>query len=264
MTEKLSIKELLRVIDLCLTVERRGIDPFEVDVVRSLKKLRAYLPRWELPEELLLDAEALRTLSSIIKLQGDWVKYRSSSLYIDPLRLELKIKLVEKEKLAECFLGSYHPIASGEQLTVERMMEAMDYWEQLSPMEERFGEEEPPEIGERKRTTREELTELGVLTREEFQEHLDKLWGEIQEEERVLYRDFIYRGSFEESAKRAYVTSFLVSMGHARLEVEPLEEEVHLVALGKPLPGEKPKEPKSVATRVSYEEWMAQRGAEHG
>jgi len=47
----------------------------------------------------LLDAEALNRIAAIVRLQGDWLKHRASSLYIDPILVELKIRMLEPERL---------------------------------------------------------------------------------------------------------------------------------------------------------------------
>ena len=91
--KKVSLEELLRIIDLCRTVMRRGVDPFEVDIMRALKTLKTHLPGWNHLDDLLLDAEALNQLASIIRLQGEWIRHRASLLYVDPVMIELKIRL---------------------------------------------------------------------------------------------------------------------------------------------------------------------------
>ena len=85
---KLGREELQRVIDMCQSVEERGLDPFLVDVETIIAVIRQYFPEWELPEDLVLDAETVHHLASVIKMQSEWVKHRSTSLYTDPFLLE--------------------------------------------------------------------------------------------------------------------------------------------------------------------------------
>lgn len=254
MGRKITRSELLRVIDLCLTIEKRGINPFEINIRKTLEKLRSYLPRWKLLEELLLDAEALRRISRIIKLQEHWVLQRSSSLYIDPMTVELKIKMLEPERLAEVFLLARHPIVSLEQISTQRLKEAVEYWNQLPPLGERF-REEAVKARETGFIDRGDLRELGILSSEEFQQKISSLWKELKSKGPTQYQDFVYADSFEETVVRAYVTSFMVTEGLAHLKVKPLEGETILIPRDKPLPVNKLSKPKSVAVAVTYGDW---------
>ena len=88
---------------------------------------------------------------------------------------------------------------------------------------------------------------------------LDRTWRELKEAagERgeISYWDFIHTQSFEETVKRAWLVSFLVSYGYATLELKPLEEEILL----RPLP--KPRELERITTfsvpiAISRGEWL--------
>ncbi|MEM3437850.1 MAG: hypothetical protein QXP55_04895 [Nitrososphaerales archaeon] len=143
---KASIEDLIRIVEMCRTVEKEGIDPFEVNVKSYLEKLKKYLPHWKLLDELLLDAEAINAISSIIKLQSDWIKSRSSSLYIDPIFVELKIRMLDSRIIAEVFLNAWHPIVTIDQIFSQKLKEAIDYWNNLLPLSERWREDFSPSI----------------------------------------------------------------------------------------------------------------------
>lgn len=254
MKAKVDAEELLRIIELCRAVERRGIDPFQVDVGRSIEKLRRYLPKWRLLEELLLDAEALERISAIVRLQGDWLKHRASSLYIDPILVELKIGMLEPERLASVFFRSWHPIVVLEQLSQKRLGEGLDYWNSLLPLEERFGQEGPPE-GELGLLTREDLVNLKTFSEVEFKDLLEKTLAELREMAKggkISYKDFVYRGTFGEMVERAYLTSFLVTDGYVELDVKPLEETIFLKPLERPIPMAERTKVYSVAVTLEY------------
>jgi len=91
-------------------------------VPQKLLVLKRLLPKWKAIDDLLLDAEALKELSLMVKLQSDWVKRRATGLYIDPFLVEVKIKVMPKESLASALLASWHPIVAGEQLTEGRAL----------------------------------------------------------------------------------------------------------------------------------------------
>ena len=124
-------ERLLRIITMCLSVERGSSDPFEVRIQDVLDLLRLYLPNWKVFEDFTLDAEAINRIASIVHLQGKWVRRRSTSLYVDPLLIELKVKMMTSEQLTHIYLRSWHPILEMEGLTKRRISEAVDYWNNL-------------------------------------------------------------------------------------------------------------------------------------
>jgi len=256
--EKITREELLRIIELCRVVEAQGVDPFEVDVKKSLTTLKKHLPGLRLIDELLLDVEALSRLTSIIRLQRDWVAYRASSLYIDPLVVELKIRLSSPEDLARALARSWHPIASLEQISPKRLADAFDYWNTLLPLSERFATPPHGVILEPGEFDLEDLVRLKVVSEEEFQDLLDSLLVELRDkvgsEGRIRYEEFVYVDDFKETVLRAYLTSFLVSEGAAYLQVDPLEDEAYLTpgSLGEPAPM---KSASSKVVAIDYESW---------
>jgi hypothetical protein len=250
---------------LCRVVEKGGSNPFDVDVRKALEKLRQCLPEWKLLSELLLDVEALNYLSTVIKLQGEWVKYRASTLYIDPLIIELRIRLASSEELASAFVRSWHPIASLNQLTPDRMKAGLDYWNNLLTLEERFRKDIPPEDIQLGALSIGDLIEMRTFSETEFNERLQTLKKELEifEKERntsgrnegVDYWNFIYRDSFYETMLRAYLASFLLSGGHASLQIDPLEDEIRIISTDIHQPLAKDGTPSSLALSISYEFW---------
>lgn len=256
--KKRGSEHLQRVIDTCKSVEDRGLDPFNVDVDDIIAVVQKYFPEWESTEELCLDAEAIHQLASIIKLQGDWVKYRSTSLYTDPFLLEEKIRRLSKEELATLFLEAWHPIIELEQISLHSLSEAIKYWQSLLPLSERWLKTGPFEV-EPGATTREELVRLQILAEKSFLEELEVFWEELKQkvsgQEKIRYWDFIGADTYSETIKRAYMASFLVTYGYATLEVHPLEEEIFIKPFEKPSALGK-KQMVSIPVSISFEEWM--------
>jgi len=261
--KKRGSEHLQRVIDLCKSVEDRGLDPFNVDVDDIIAVIQKYFPEWELPEELCLDAEAIHHLASIIKLQGDWVKHRSTSLYTDPFLLEEKIRRLSKEELATLFLEAWHPIIELEQISLHSLAEAIKYWESLLPLSERWLKTGFLEV-EAGATTREELVKLRILAEKTFLEELEVFWEELKQkvggEEKIRYWNFIASDTYSETIKRAYMTSFLVTYGYATLEVRPLEEEIFIKPFEKPRSMVGKKQMVSIPVSISFEEWTRWKG----
>jgi hypothetical protein len=95
-----------------------------------------------------------------------------------------------------------------------------------------------------------------------FVEELEALWKELHRKAgeagragKVDYWDFVGADSYEETLRRAYLTSFLVTYGYATLEVHPLEEEVYIKPYEKPVSVTAKKQFVSVPVSLSYEEW---------
>jgi hypothetical protein len=247
--EKEKKKEiLLRIIELCRSVEERNIDPFEVDVINLFDRLKEILPRIEKREEFCLDADAVLHLSKIICKQADWIALRSSFL-LDPLLLLLKIESLSKEELAQIFLRSWHPIVELERISEREALSAVSYWTNLLDLDERRRKEE---IQERiaGSISIDELLLAGFSTKEEFFLQLAKLRKEVEELRKpVDYWDFILDDSYERTLQRAYLLSFLCGYGWAELSLKPLEEKI-LVWLPR---GEG--ESYSLPVSISYDEW---------
>jgi hypothetical protein len=257
--KKHSSERLQRVIELCKSVEERGVDPFAVDVDDIIATLHNYFPDWESPEELSLDAEAVQYLASVIQNQGNWVKHRSTSLYTDPFLLEEKIQRLDKEELVTLFTKVWNPIIELEQLSISSLAEAMKYWSDLAPIDERWQKHVPMQVAAGA-TTREELVKLRILAEKTFFEELENFWTELKqrvdENEKIHYWDFVGADTYKETLDRAYMTSFLVTYGYATLELHPLEEEVFIKPFAKPRAELADNKMVSVPISVSHEEWM--------
>ncbi len=251
--EEKKIEDVLRVIELCRSVESSSANPFDVDIKAKILLLKERLPEWRFLDELLVDSEAMLELARIVKLQDEWLKHRASSLYIDPLLIQLKVKLLAKEALSEAFIKSWHPVAQVDQISPKGLEKAFVYWRDLSPMAERFKDEfgsygvRPGSVGY------EELISLGVFTEDQFEKRLIDLHEELLEKsngEWVDYREFIQSENFETKVLRGYLLAFLISEGMASLRTEPLTGKVWTMALS-----EKAKGPtKSVALSILGED----------
>jgi hypothetical protein len=257
--KRLISERLQRVIELCKSVEERGVDPFAVDVEDIIATLHKYFPEWESPQELSLDAEAVQYLASVIQNQGNWVKHRSTSLYTDPFLLEEKIQRLDKEELATLFTKVWNPIIELEQLSISSLAEALKYWRTLVPISERWQKSGSLQVAAGA-TTREELVRLRILAEKSFFEELEAFWTELKqkvsENEKIHYWDFVGADTYQETLDRAYLTSFLVTYGYATLELHPLEEEIFIKTFAKPRPELADKKMVSVPISVSHEEWI--------
>ncbi len=232
------LEDILRLIELCRTIQSSSVNPFQVDIREKLLLLRKHLPEWGVIDVMLKDSEAMQQLVAIVKLQDQWIKYRASSLYIDPLLLELKIQLISKEELAESFVKCWHPIAQLDQLTPRGLEKAFVYWRDLVPFSERFKDG----LGNVGQPTGviglKELESLSIFTKEEFEARLNAIYKEFVEKSNgaeIDYRSFIKGESPEETALRGYLVAFVVTEGRATIRTDPLTEQIFISVIhGKP------------------------------
>ena len=259
--EKLGREKLQRIVDMCKSIEERSLDPFLMDVDELLSVVKEYFPEWEIPEDLVLDAETIHRLASVIKLQSEWVKQRSTSLYTDPFLLEEKLKQITPEKSVETFLLAWRPIVELEQISLHSLAESMRYWKDLLPLKERWKEFPPTEM-EASLATREELIQQRILRDKAFSEELENFWRElgvrVKEkgvDGKIRYWDFVGAESYEETVQRAFMTSFLITYGYATLEIYPLEEEMFIKPYEKPVAKIGKQQLVSIPIAVSVDDW---------
>lgn len=240
----------MRVIELCRDVETSSANPFDVDIREKILILKERLPELKFLDELLVDAEAMLELTQIVKLQDQWLKSRASSLYIDPLLIQLKVKLLSREALSEAFVKSWHPVAQVDQLSPRGLERAFVYWRDLVPIAERFKDNFGTYGTKPGVVDYADLVSLGVFTKEEFETSLTQLYDELLQKsngEWVDYREFIQDANFEVKVRRGYLLAFLISEGRALLRTEPLTGKIWTMAVAEKVKGV----PKSVAISIT-------------
>jgi len=246
--------ELFRLIHFCKTIQKEGTDPFDLDVSMFLETLNRYYTKWKSLDDLLIDAEAIAELAKIIELQGKWIKDRASSFYIDPVLLELKLKMLDAQQLATAFLKSWHPLISVDRITPQRLKEGLDYWNALLPLSDRK-EDFPLPATVDMTFNIEDLIALNILSTREFDESIQAVLTELEKRGRTEYHEFIYDATFEASIIKAYLTSYLVSEGKALLEINPLEDKVFIApSTSGDVKGRTPG--RSIPISLSYEDWL--------
>jgi hypothetical protein len=266
-TKRLGKDRLERVIDMMKGIEAHTVDPFLLNVDEIIRIVQEYFPEWDQPEELNLDAEAIHHLASVIKLQSEWVKQRSTSLYTDPFLLEEKISQKDKREMTEIFLRSWHPIVEQEQVTIRSLQEALRYWNALVPIGERWAQPLIAEV-QTGTTTHEELVEASILRDEAFSAELDRYWNQLKtkaategKDGKLDYMDWVGADTYQETVQRAYITSFLVTYGYATLEVIPLEEEIFIMPIDEPL-AKVSRAAHSVPIALTFDSWQKWKGGE--
>jgi hypothetical protein len=258
---KLGREKLQRIVDMCKAIEERSLDPFTLNIEELISVVREYFPEWEIPEDMVLDAETVHHLASVIKLQSEWVKHRSTSLYTDPFLLEEKLKQITPEESVSIFMMNWRPIVEMEQISIHSLAESIRYWDALLPLKERW-KEFPPQEMEASLATREELIQQQILRDKAFSEELEGFWQELKKiveekgkDGKVRYWDFVGAETYEETVQRAFMASFLITYGYATLEIYPLEEETFIKPYDKPVAKIGKQQLVSIPIAVSAEDW---------
>lgn len=217
-------KELREIIETCDAISERRFNPFFLDVKLGVDTLRQYFPQWENFQDHCLDAHAINRLSEVVRLQNTQLKFQSSALYVDPEFVVRKVERMSESRLAEVFLQSWHPLTELEQLTEPAVGEALDYWNNLQPIADRWKRKEFERGKNPESADSATLTGLGIRGKE-FAEQLTGLWEELRqvyglEQKPVDYWKFVKRPQYQETVQRAYYVSFLVTYGYAKLQPE--------------------------------------------
>ena len=261
-------ERLERIIEMCDAIESRTAEPFTLDIDEIIKIVKEYFPHWQHPDELKLDSEALHHLATVIKMQSEWVKQRSNTLYTDPFLLEEKILQTSKELMVNVFLHAWNPLVEFEQTSLNTLAQGLLYWEALAPIGDRWKEIEAIQVAN-SFASREELIKQRVLSDKEFSVELAVYWQELKacvsskgQDGKILYWNFIGADTYEQTVQRAFLTSFLVTYGYATLEIDRLEETVFLLPYEQPRTELLTQQSISIPIAISCEDWQKWRRGE--
>ena len=260
--KRLGREKLERIIEMCIAIENRAVEPFSLNIDEIIKVVKEYFPHWEHPDELKLDAETLHHLATVIKMQSEWVKQRSTSLYTDPFLLEEKIRQIGKQEMVDVFLEAWSPLVEFEAISLHSLAQGLLYWDALSPIGDRWKDIDVAEVAMGS-VSRDELVKQRVLGDREFSVELECFWQELKDkvagkgvEGKIAYWDFIGADTYEETVGRAFLTSFLVTYGYATLEIDRLEETIFILPFDMQITKVLTEQSTSVPIAVSCEDWQ--------
>jgi hypothetical protein len=260
--KRLGKEKLQRIIEMCIAIENHTVDPFNLNVEEIISVVKEYFPDWTQADELNLDAQAIHHLATVIKMQSEWVKQRSTSLYADPFVLEEKIRKTSRNGMVDVFLGAWHPIVALEKLNLRTLADGLLYWEALAPLNERWKDFNVEQVATGT-TSYADLVKARVLGDKEFSEELECYWRELKNhatekgvDGKIDYWNFIGADTYQETVQRAFMVSFLVTYGFATLHIDRLEEITLIEPFDEPRTTAIRQQGASVPIAVSVDDWQ--------
>ncbi|MCX8187368.1 MAG: hypothetical protein N3F65_02015 [Nitrososphaeria archaeon] len=249
---RIAREELENVINICENVEKRGLNPFTVNVGELLSKLRKMLEENPDLEYYAIDAETMYKIATLIALQHKWLRERAQALFVDAQMIVTRLIAMDKKAIVKAFLRSWRPIISLEQITPNRLRQGMDHFLSLPPRSE--GRIWGWRISQREM----EFIKGRLAEEEEVAEKVEKLREELlmvyKERGEVDYWEFVRRERFKETFERAYLLSFLITEGYVEVKRNPLKNEIKLIPRKEKVKHEQPVS-LVIAIGVSGSEW---------
>lgn len=223
------IDALRYIIFSCKNIEEREGDPFTINVIEGIERLRRILPKLNNLGDFATDGEAFYRLIVILSLQEKVLKNKASSLYSDPNLIGLKLLSVDNESLADAFLKGWRPVASSECMNYEMLRLSFMYWNNLKHiiLTGGIGETNSVELGRLKELGLEESVDLTSSLLNEY----NKLKGINRE---VSYEEFIEASSLDDKLRRAIILSYLITFGYVHVRLEPLKSKIWIMAKENP------------------------------
>jgi len=225
---KMAREELEKIIKICENIEKRGLNPFTVNVRELLSTLRRMLEENRSLDHLLLDAETVYKVATLIALQHKWLRDSAQALFVDAQMIAARLMAMDRKSIAQAFLKAWRPIISLEQVTPHRLRQGLEHFLSLPPRGgvRTWGWKIPDRAAE--------FIEAELRRdEEEFDKRLRELHEELLREYdrggEVDYWNFVERGGLEESFERAYLLSFLITEGYVDVRRNPLRNEIKLI-----------------------------------
>ena len=224
---KVSREELEKIIQICENIEKRGLNPFTINIRDILSKLRRMLEENLDLDYYVLDAETMYKIATLIALQHRWLREKAQALFVDAQMIETRLLALDKKSIVRAFLKAWRPIISLEHITLQRLRQGAEHFLSLPPRREErsWGWKISQKDVEFLKTSLESEEELSQKVKSLHEE----LLREYEAGGEVDYWSFINRGGFEKNFERAYLLSFLITEGYVDVKRNPLKGEIKLI-----------------------------------
>mgnify|MGYP000038164168 CR=1 FL=1 len=224
---RVSREELEKIIQICENIEKRGLNPFTINVRDILSKLRRMLEENLDLDYYVLDAETMYKIATLIALQHRWLREKAQALFVDAQMIETRLLALDKKSIVRAFLKAWRPIISLEHITLQRLRQGAEHFLSLPPRREErsWGWKISQKDVEFLKTSLESEEELSQKVKSLHEE----LLREYEARGEVDYWSFINRGGFEKNFERAYLLSFLITEGYVDVKRNPLKGEIKLI-----------------------------------
>ncbi len=224
----LAKQELLRFINVLDNIADQRIEPFSINIMSLLDRLREIIEKYKDTETVILDAETLYRISIVLGVQQKWVRERAGSLFIDSSIIFSKVISSSTVDLVQALLLAWRPIVRIEQITIPLLLRGYEHFISL-PTKNRINDNylqsielqsEPLYIFEEEPVIENKLN----IIRKELAEKYPN-W--------INYWEFIDSESIDAKFERAYLLSFLISSGEVEVKVRPLDGKI-FIRISKP------------------------------
>jgi len=207
-----------RLVDLAILVSDGKVDPLDIDISRFLNIIKEVnLEKYD-TSMLYKDIRALNGLILILEAQYKALKDKGLGLYIEPLLVRLKAKQLSIEKLANILLRCWTPTINVITSSTMDLLSSFAYFKSLKPLSERKLIIKPISLA------KEDIKAM-IMIPENIELKLKNLYKELVEYSEgswVEYISFIYKSG--DPIERAYLMSFLVTMGAVQMKYKRLED----------------------------------------
>lgn len=213
-------EDVKRIIDLPDTLARRGGDPFAIDVSQLLEEIRG--TRGDRTNRLLLEAEALNSVSKVVKDQEDWVIEALRGMKLDPQLIREKLDKMQVKDIAGLLAMDIYPCMGIRRISGARIRDALDYFSLTEPWGRagRMGSV----VFRNRENTGMKIDEMDL--EREAEELYNKIRGEL-ENGPIDYNALV--GASDSPLLTAYCIAQLSSTGRIAVRKDPLANDVHII-----------------------------------
>jgi hypothetical protein len=213
-------EDVRRIIDLPDTLARRGGDPFAIDVSQLLGELRG--TKGNKTTRLILEAQALNSVSKVVKYQEEWVIEALRGIKIDPQLIREKLDKMQVKDIARLLARDIYPCMGIRRISGSRIRDALDYFSLTEPWgrAQRMGSV----VFRNRENTGINIEEI------DLERESEELYGKIREKLEDGPMDYsALIGASDNPLLTAYCIAQLSSAGRIAIRKDPLANDISII-----------------------------------